>query len=128
MHDQVGALRDIKRDMALHRNSLHKQLVAEIEERVFVSVSGGVRAAAGGNASADNEDEDPDEAGSSSGSLSPSARLPTQALGRLPVAAGPHTAADKHGGKQDVMAGRDVSAWGGRVTPPRFVSCVWPCC
>ncbi len=70
----MGALRDIKRDMALHRNSLHKQLVAEIEERVFVSVSA-ARAAGGGDAPAD-DDDDPDEAGSSSGSLSPSAAPP----------------------------------------------------
>ncbi len=36
---QVGALKDIKRDMALRRNSLHKLLVHELENRVFVSVS-----------------------------------------------------------------------------------------
>lgn len=67
----MGALRDIKRDMALRRNSLQKQLVAEIEARVFLSVS------APAAAQDDDDDDDADEAGSS-GSLSPSERPPSQ--------------------------------------------------
>ena len=64
----MGALRDIKRDMALRRNSLHKQLVHEIEERVFVSVST-PRPPPG--ASADTDDDDAFDA-ASTGSMSPS--------------------------------------------------------
>ena len=53
---QVGALRDIKRDMALRRNSLHKQLVHELEDRVFVSV--GVQKGTSGNPDDPEGDED----------------------------------------------------------------------
>ena len=69
--DQVGALRDIKRDMAARRNSLLKQLVAEIEARVFVLVAG---ARGGASSSAAVDDEDPADEASSTGSLSPSGR------------------------------------------------------
>ncbi len=53
---QVGALRDIKRDMALRRNSLHKQLVHELEDRVFVSV--GIPKGTSGNPDDPEGDED----------------------------------------------------------------------
>ncbi len=73
----MGALRDIKRDMAARRNSLLKQLVAEIEARVFVAVSDARRGGGAASSSAAGDDVDgddgADEAGSG-GSLSPSAR------------------------------------------------------
>lgn len=58
---QVGALREIKRDMALRRNSLHKQLVHELEEWVFVSVIR-PKGASGRATDADAEDEDSGDA------------------------------------------------------------------
>lgn len=62
---QVGALRDIKRDMALRRNSLHKQLVHELEDRVFVSV--GTPKGTSGNP--DDPEGDEDDSRSLSNSL-----------------------------------------------------------
>lgn len=66
---QVGALRDIKRDMAQRRNSLHKQLVHELEDRVFVSV-GNPKGATG---TTDDPDGDEDDAASVANSIMPSA-------------------------------------------------------
>ena len=68
---QVGALRDIKRDMAVRRHSLLKQLVHEIEHRVFVSVAEARAAAAAHDT--DTEDDDAADGAGSSGSLSRSA-------------------------------------------------------
>jgi hypothetical protein len=58
---QVGALRDIKRDMAQRRNSLLKQLVHELEEWVFISVDN-AKGAAGAAADAE-DDEDAETVG-----------------------------------------------------------------
>lgn len=69
----MGALRDIKRDMALRRNSLHKLLVHELEERVFVSV-GNPKGASG---TSDDPDGEEDEHGSVSNSLIRSTVHPT---------------------------------------------------
>ncbi|BDA48578.1 probable exocyst complex component 4 at N-terminal half [Coccomyxa sp. Obi] len=63
--DNVGALRDIKRDMALRRNSLHKQLVHELEDRVFVSVGN----PKGTSGNPDDPEGDEDDARSLSVSL-----------------------------------------------------------
>lgn len=62
---QVGALRDIKRDMALRRNSLHKQLVHELEDRVFVSMGN----QKGTSANPDDPEGDEDDSRSLSNSL-----------------------------------------------------------
>ncbi|CAL5223746.1 g6307 [Coccomyxa viridis] len=54
--ERVGALRDMKRNMATRRNVLHKMIVQEAEERVFTSVSN-LKTGAGG---ADNDEDEED--------------------------------------------------------------------